>query len=621
MQKIILPLLLLLPLPHPLMHKASLAFLSSLLFIPVAFAAPRYERAIDVSSVSSPQPVFIAVPEEVTLYHSLSSLRITENGSIVALKTSPSLKGQFRGVIDETVLCSIEGAGQASALHDGNSSTEVRPDPLENPANCTLTVNFAIPVRVDGVSLQSNQRLSTLTIAAKNSGGEFVELRELKNTSSASFSSVVTDALKLTMTYDVVPSFRELTLDGKVPARILFEAEPGAEYTLLYGDDSPPKLPASPESLFSTSSTSFVSVGAETIREEDADGDGLPAASDNCPFVANPGQEDSDSDGVGDVCDNAPGVANAPQYDRDHDGVGDSQDNCPGVFNPNQRDEDLDGIGFVCDDQDHDGVMNSRDNCVRSSNRDQKDSDGNGIGDVCELDRDSDDIPNEEDNCRGAYNPDQEDSDSDGIGDACDSCPSEKNASQEDTNENGIGDACEAAIQDPDSDGLNNDEDNCPTIANAGQSDMDNDGKGDACDNCPTLQNPSQRDSDKDGKGDVCTDADGDNFLPHIDNCPTIANADQSDKDNDGMGDACEDDDGDGVMNANDNCKNKSNRGQGDEDADGMGDACDEEDDRFSEKYPWVMWGGMTFIVLILVGLAVQMIFRIKKDQDSPPSL
>jgi len=45
----------------------------------------------------------------------------------------------------------------------------------------------------------------------------------------------------------------------------------------------------------------------------DSDGDGIPDAVDNCPFVPNPDQADSDKDGVGDACDNCPLVANADQ--------------------------------------------------------------------------------------------------------------------------------------------------------------------------------------------------------------------------------------------------------------------------------------------------------------------
>jgi hypothetical protein len=56
----------------------------------------------------------------------------------------------------------------------------------------------------------------------------------------------------------------------------------------------------------------------------DADGDGAPDPSDNCPNIANSGQEDSDGDLVGDDCDNCLQDANADQLDVDSDGVGDA---------------------------------------------------------------------------------------------------------------------------------------------------------------------------------------------------------------------------------------------------------------------------------------------------------
>jgi len=58
----------------------------------------------------------------------------------------------------------------------------------------------------------------------------------------------------------------------------------------------------------------------------DSDFDGVPDATDNCPFVFNPDQKDTDADGIGDACDN-----------------------CPNDFNPAQSDGNQNGIGDVCD--------------------------------------------------------------------------------------------------------------------------------------------------------------------------------------------------------------------------------------------------------------------------------
>ncbi len=43
--------------------------------------------------------------------------------------------------------------------------------------------------------------------------------------------------------------------------------------------------------------------GLTIIDKTDADGDGIPAISDNCPNIANANQLDMDSDGIGDSCD------------------------------------------------------------------------------------------------------------------------------------------------------------------------------------------------------------------------------------------------------------------------------------------------------------------------------
>jgi hypothetical protein len=112
-------------------------------------------------------------------------------------------------------------------------------------------------------------------------------------------------------------------------------------------------------------------------------------------------------------------------------------------------------------------------------------------------------------------------------------------------------------------------------------------------DSYESLSNPSYVivDTDKDGVADI------------FDNCVRTPNADQVDANNNGRGDVCDDFDFDGVINLNDNCINEPNRGQVDTDADGIGDVCDGEESRLTEKYPWIAWGGIAMVGLILIVL------------------
>ncbi len=70
----------------------------------------------------------------------------------------------------------------------------------------------------------------------------------------------------------------------------------------------------------------------------DVDGDGIPNASDLCPYRQDPAQHDEDADGVGDACDNCPASPNADQADTTElnerqfpDGVGDACDRRPKI--------------------------------------------------------------------------------------------------------------------------------------------------------------------------------------------------------------------------------------------------------------------------------------------------
>ena len=188
----------------------------------------------------------------------------------------------------------------------------------------------------------------------------------------------------------------------------------------------------------------------------DADGDGVPDATDNCPNAPNPDQADVDADGEGDACDG----------DTDGDGIPAESDNCPDVANADQLDFDRDLQGDACDadpdgdgvdeptelsrgtnprsaDSDGDGLPDGTDNCPTLSDRLGLDRDGDMTGDACDPDDDADTVPDWRDNCPGTANPDQADADANGTGEAC-----------------------------------------------AG--DLDGDGVADAADTCPLVANPAQ---------------------------------------------------------------------------------------------------------------------------------
>lgn len=94
-------------------------------------------------------------------------------------------------------------------------------------------------------------------------------------------------------------------------------------------------------------------------------------------------------------CESATDDSEAPDplLDADADGVPDGSDNCPNVANADQRDTDGDGQGNACDpDDDNDTVADGADNCPTTANQGQLDTDGAGQGNACDPDDDNDTV-------------------------------------------------------------------------------------------------------------------------------------------------------------------------------------------------------------------------------------
>jgi len=76
--------------------------------------------------------------------------------------------------------------------------------------------------------------------------------------------------------------------------------------------DSGRSRPGRPTGLMLDVSTEEDTGSDSTLLPVDNDGDGVPDAQDNCPFIPNPDQADSDWDHLGDACEACP-----VDYDND----------------------------------------------------------------------------------------------------------------------------------------------------------------------------------------------------------------------------------------------------------------------------------------------------------------
>ena len=241
----------------------------------------------------------------------------------------------------------------------------------------------------------------------------------------------------------------------------------------------------------------LLALTARPVLAQDADCDGVPDVSDNCPTKFNPAQGDLDQDGLGDRCD----------PDKDGDLIANDADNCPRVDNTDQAESDGDGVGDACDecaDTEAGGIVNGR---------------GCTIDQLCPCDGPEPDVAwkshgkyvrcvkkkaikfarkklitkdeakqmarDARDTTCGKPKPGPGDNDGDGVPDEVDNCPSDPNPSQKNTDGDAFGNACDS---DKDNDGILNPDDNCKVVDNIDQTDTDGDGVGDACDTCPDTE-------------------------------------------------------------------------------------------------------------------------------------
>ena len=579
-----------------------------------------YSRSINVSQVTAETPVWVPLDAH-GMQKMIAAYGITDSsGEHVAFKTHDSRRNLLLNATIDKAPHAAETIPKTTldALMDSNAETYFQP---ETATTQVFRFHYADPVAPKLLSFQLQS--GSIYDLKVRSGTSFSTLKD--RFSGTHFGTWVSLSGERATHYEI--SFKTLGVVQITEASLispekslLFLAQPNETYTLYYGNIKDENAVDNAE-VYTNDDAITANLGsAKTLSDgSDEDNDAIPDALDNCRNAPNTDQRDRDGDGLGDACDNAPLVSNNLQDDRDEDGIGDGQDNCPDHKNSDQKDVDLDGIGWACDDSDSDSIVNSLDNCVGVSNRDQRDLDNNNVGDLCQDDRDGDGIPRTEDNCSTTFNPDQSDTDTDGIGDTCDVCPEHFDPNQIDRDQDGTGDVCQNIMEDVskdiDNDGVPDNQDVCKHIANPEQEDTDGDGVGNRCDNCPNLKNTNQYDRDSNGVGDVCTDTDRDGVLDSYDNCPTYANADQKDSNENGTGNPCDDDDKDRIENGRDNCPFDRNPLQEDADKDDVGNVCDDSDDRWSEQFPWLLWGSMGGIV-ILMGLIGASILKKSEGQQ-----
>ena len=265
--------------------------------------------------------------------------------------------------------------------------------------------------------------------------------------------------------------------------------------------------------------------------QKDPDNDGVFAANDNCPTVANPDQADNDQDGVGNVCDNCVDQNNPSQVDTDGDGYGDSCDAFT-LDASEHADSDGDGIGDNADtDDDNDNWSDTIELACGTSPTNSADkpidSDNDGDPDCLDPDDDNDGYLDTED-LFPFDNQEWADNDLDGIGD---------NADTDDDNDQYLDQDEIDCLTDPFDSTSTPDDFDKDLIPDCIDPNDDNDSCPDTEDEFP-LDPEFCQDTDGDGIDDRFDfDSDNDGIPDHRDQFPQDPNA-SADGDGDGIPDS-----------------------------------------------------------------------------------
>lgn len=288
-------------------------------------------------------------------------------GGAIYLEGDPTYTLPLVPAITNNIITGNEGVSSSGAIlvYYGGVGSKIRHNTVVDNSGASrggLSILFSQAIEISNNVVSGNSSGNTLAadgIALYYTNGVVLQHNDVHGNTAGNYSP---------------PQADPTGVDGNISAPPAFTNPGGGDYSPSAGSplvdsgsdpSDPPRDGAGrPRPLEGNGVAPLRSdIGALERVAPDQDGDGVPNATDTCPYIPDPAQTDTDGDGVGNACDNCINGANANQRDLDRDGVGDVCDNCPVVSNPTQTDSQGYGVGDACalPDADSDGVPDSND--------------------------------------------------------------------------------------------------------------------------------------------------------------------------------------------------------------------------------------------------------------------